>query len=202
MRSRGAPARPGPRGRAALATISAVSRARRRSLAYTASSGPSASSSASACACRAPVVVQRRIGVTLPAALAVPLGLAVSCEEDRRHRLYASRRGSRALASASASSPARRAGSGSRPRGCSPTKERAWSSRAATRSASRRPVAKPGRRSHVVADLAEPGAPEELVAEATRALGAVDALVNNVGIAYAGATSTRCPTRSGTRCGS
>ena len=35
----------------------------------------------------------------------------------------------------------------------------------------------------VVADLAEPGAPEELVAEATAELGAVDALVNNVGIA-------------------
>ena len=35
----------------------------------------------------------------------------------------------------------------------------------------------------VVADLAEPGAPEELVAEATEQLGAVDALVNNVGIA-------------------
>ena len=35
----------------------------------------------------------------------------------------------------------------------------------------------------VVADLSEPGAPEELVAEATEQLGAVDALINNVGIA-------------------
>jgi 3-oxoacyl-[acyl-carrier protein] reductase len=35
----------------------------------------------------------------------------------------------------------------------------------------------------VVADLAEPGSPEELVAEATEQVGAVDALVNNVGIA-------------------
>jgi 3-oxoacyl-[acyl-carrier protein] reductase len=35
----------------------------------------------------------------------------------------------------------------------------------------------------VVADLSEPGAPEELVAETTEALGPVDALVNNVGIA-------------------
>ena len=36
----------------------------------------------------------------------------------------------------------------------------------------------------VVCDLAEPGAPDELVGEATRALGRVDCLVNNVGIAY------------------
>ncbi|HET9675027.1 MAG TPA: SDR family oxidoreductase [Gaiellaceae bacterium] len=35
----------------------------------------------------------------------------------------------------------------------------------------------------VVADLSEPGAPEELIAEATGQLGAVDALINNVGIA-------------------
>ena len=36
----------------------------------------------------------------------------------------------------------------------------------------------------VVADLAEPGAPEALVAEATDELGRVDVLVNNVGEAY------------------
>jgi 3-oxoacyl-[acyl-carrier protein] reductase len=36
----------------------------------------------------------------------------------------------------------------------------------------------------VVADLGEPGAPEELVAEAREALGPVDCLVNNVGVAY------------------
>ena len=35
----------------------------------------------------------------------------------------------------------------------------------------------------IVADLSEPGAPEELIAEATEQLGAVDALINNVGIA-------------------
>jgi 3-oxoacyl-[acyl-carrier protein] reductase len=36
----------------------------------------------------------------------------------------------------------------------------------------------------VVCDLAEPAAPEELVAETARALGPVDCLVNNVGAAY------------------
>jgi 3-oxoacyl-[acyl-carrier protein] reductase len=36
----------------------------------------------------------------------------------------------------------------------------------------------------IVADLAEPAAPEELIAEASAALGDVECLVNNVGIAY------------------
>jgi NAD(P)-dependent dehydrogenase (short-subunit alcohol dehydrogenase family) len=36
----------------------------------------------------------------------------------------------------------------------------------------------------VVCDLAEPTAPEQLIGEATRALGQVDCLVNNVGVAY------------------
>ncbi|MGZ8795575.1 MAG: SDR family NAD(P)-dependent oxidoreductase [Gaiellaceae bacterium] len=36
----------------------------------------------------------------------------------------------------------------------------------------------------VVCELAQPGAPEALVAEANEALGAVDCLVNNVGVAY------------------
>jgi 3-oxoacyl-[acyl-carrier protein] reductase len=36
----------------------------------------------------------------------------------------------------------------------------------------------------VVCDLAEPGAPEDLIGEATGALGRVDCLVNNVGVAY------------------
>ena len=36
----------------------------------------------------------------------------------------------------------------------------------------------------VVCDLSEPGAPDELIRETTRALGSVDCLVNNVGLAY------------------
>jgi 3-oxoacyl-[acyl-carrier protein] reductase len=36
----------------------------------------------------------------------------------------------------------------------------------------------------VICDLSEPAAPEQLIGEATRALGRVDCLVNNVGLAY------------------
>jgi NAD(P)-dependent dehydrogenase (short-subunit alcohol dehydrogenase family) len=43
---------------------------------------------------------------------------------------------------------------------------------------------KSGAAQGVVCDLAEPGAPAELVAATTRALGEVDCLVNNVGSAY------------------
>jgi NAD(P)-dependent dehydrogenase (short-subunit alcohol dehydrogenase family) len=41
-----------------------------------------------------------------------------------------------------------------------------------------------GERLHVTADLGRPGEPERLIGEAEAALGTVDALVNNVGIAY------------------
>jgi 3-oxoacyl-[acyl-carrier protein] reductase len=41
-----------------------------------------------------------------------------------------------------------------------------------------------GERLHVTAELAQPGEPERVVAEAAEALGAVDVLVNNVGVAY------------------
>jgi NAD(P)-dependent dehydrogenase (short-subunit alcohol dehydrogenase family) len=40
-----------------------------------------------------------------------------------------------------------------------------------------------GEVAHVTADLAQPGEPERVVAEATEALGGLDALVNNVGVA-------------------
>jgi 3-oxoacyl-[acyl-carrier protein] reductase len=41
-----------------------------------------------------------------------------------------------------------------------------------------------GERLHVTADLARPGEPERVVAEAADALGPVEVLVNNVGLAY------------------
>ena len=67
--------------------------------------------------------VERRVGPALPAALAVPVGLAVACEEEGRHRAAnVATRGSRSQQARSASSPARRAASVSRSRGASPTK--------------------------------------------------------------------------------
>jgi 3-oxoacyl-[acyl-carrier protein] reductase len=47
----------------------------------------------------------------------------------------------------------------------------------------RREAPEIGERAHVTADLARPGEPERVVAEATEALGGLDVLVNNVGIA-------------------
>jgi 3-oxoacyl-[acyl-carrier protein] reductase len=41
-----------------------------------------------------------------------------------------------------------------------------------------------GEQLHVTADLGEPGEPERLIAEVEKVLGAVDVLVNNVGVAY------------------
>src|SRR5262249_25098696 len=55
-------------------------------------------------------LVQGRICVSLVPLLAVPLGLAVACEEEGRHWLYASRPWISGFAIASASSPARRVG--------------------------------------------------------------------------------------------
>jgi hypothetical protein len=69
-------------------------------------------------------LVQRRIRVTLVPLLAVPLGFAVACEEERRHWLYASRPWISGSAIASASSPARRAGSAALSPRCSPRRAR------------------------------------------------------------------------------
>jgi 3-oxoacyl-[acyl-carrier protein] reductase len=48
----------------------------------------------------------------------------------------------------------------------------------------RRPAPGVGEELHLRADLAAPGEPERLIAEADAALGSVDVLVNNVGVAY------------------
>ena len=62
---------------------------------------------------RPPGVVERRIRVTLEAAVAVPVGLAVPHEDDRRrHGGYGSARGSRARAGSGASSPGSTGGIG------------------------------------------------------------------------------------------
>lgn len=48
----------------------------------------------------------------------------------------------------------------------------------------RRGAPRVGERVHVTADLGRPGEPERVVAQAVQELGAVDVLVNNVGLAY------------------
>jgi 3-oxoacyl-[acyl-carrier protein] reductase len=48
----------------------------------------------------------------------------------------------------------------------------------------RRGAPRVGEQLHVTADLGEPGEPERLISEVERTLGAVDVLVNNVGVAY------------------
>jgi len=55
--------------------------------------------------------------------------------------------------------------------------------RARVASCGRRGAPGAGEATHVVADLARPGEPERAVAEAAEALGGLDVLVNNVGIA-------------------
>src|SRR5262245_19402135 len=72
-------------------------------------------------------LVQRRIRMPLVSPLAVPLSLAVARDEEGRHELYASRPWTSGFAIGSASSPARRAGSAARSRGCSPRRARGWS---------------------------------------------------------------------------
>src|SRR5262249_18673152 len=58
-------------------------------------------------------VVERRVGPTLPPSDPVPLGLAVSREEDRRHDGTVTTRWSSVLRTRCASSPARRGASAS-----------------------------------------------------------------------------------------
>ena len=129
-------------------------------------------------------LVQRPVRMSLDASLGVPIGLAVSCQEDRRHGLYASSPWIWGSPTEFASSPARRAGSGSSPPRCLPPRVRRSSSAAATPAASSSLVPAPAQRSASSATWREPSAPEQLIGEATRALGRVDCLVNNVGLAY------------------
>ena len=127
---------------------------------------------------RAAVVVQRRVRVTLKAPLAVPVGLAVACEEEGRHPpgIRYPPPWTLACATGAASSPAPRAASASRRRACSPRRAPA-SSRAA---AAKRPR---GRAVACRRGSRPAGEPARVVAEAAAALGGLDVLVNNVGAA-------------------
>jgi 3-oxoacyl-[acyl-carrier protein] reductase len=123
---------------------------------------------------RAPGLVHRRVGVTLNAALEVPVGLAVPHEEDRRHPRYASHSVDLGL----------------RDRLCLVTGSTGGIGLATARllveegarvaTCGRGSAPAVGEVLHVRADLSRPGEPERALAEA----GAVDVLVNNVGDAY------------------
>jgi 3-oxoacyl-[acyl-carrier protein] reductase len=122
-------------------------------------------------------VVERRIGVSLEAVVAVPVRLAMPDEDEgRRQAGYGSRvdlglGGRRCLVTGSTGGIGREvvaqlAGEGAR-----------------VVSSGRRDAPAVGEEAHVVADLSLPGRPESVVSEAAAKLGGLDVLVNNVGIA-------------------
>ncbi len=130
-------------------------------------------------------VVQGPVRVSLDPALEVPVRLAVARQEDRRHGV---------------SYPSPALDLGLRDRVCVLTGSTSGIGLASARFLAEEgaKVVISGRHSErveqarkeagavlgVVCDLAEPGAPEELVREAIAQLGRVDCLVNNVGEAY------------------
>jgi 3-oxoacyl-[acyl-carrier protein] reductase len=122
-------------------------------------------------------VVEQLVGVSLEAELAVPVGLAVAGEEDRRHALYASARMDLGLRDRLCLVTGSTGGIG-RETARLLTAEGA---RVATCARSAAPGV--GEAVHVRADLSRPGVPERVVAEAAEALGGLHVLVNNVGIA-------------------
>jgi 3-oxoacyl-[acyl-carrier protein] reductase len=122
-------------------------------------------------------VVERLVGEALVAALAVPVGLAVAREEDRRHALYASARMDLGLRDRLCLVTGSSSGIGRE----TARLLAAEGARVATCSRGEAPAV--GEVMHVPADLSQPGEPERAVAEAARGLGGLHVLVNNVGVA-------------------
>jgi 3-oxoacyl-[acyl-carrier protein] reductase len=121
-------------------------------------------------------LVQRRVGPALKAAFAVPVGLAVPRQKDGGHAGYASGmdlglRGRACLVTGSTG------GIGLE------TARMLIDEEARVVTNGRRDAPGVGEIFHVRADLSLPGQPERVVAEAVEALGGLDVLVNNVGIA-------------------
>ena len=127
----------------------------------------------------APPLVERRVEMPLKTALRVPVGLAVTGEQDRRHLRNASVRvvdlGLRARVCLVTGSTG---GIGLEAAGLLA----AEGARVVT--CGRRDAPDVGQELHVVADLARAGEPERVIGEAEQRIGRVDVLVNNVGDAY------------------
>jgi 3-oxoacyl-[acyl-carrier protein] reductase len=122
--------------------------------------------------------VQRPVGLALHALCSVPVGLAVSDQDDRRRHadtlaalVDLGLGGKRCLVTGSTS------GIGLE------TVRLLVGEEALVVSSGRREAPGVGETAHVIADLSQPGEPERTVAEAAGALAGLDVLVNNVGIA-------------------
>jgi NADPH:quinone reductase-like Zn-dependent oxidoreductase len=123
-------------------------------------------------------VVQRRVGVTLVAALPVPVGLTVPDQDDRR------RHGDTLAALVDLGLGGKRCLVTGSTGGIGLETARllvAEGARVVTCGRSAGPEV--GEDAHVSLDLAPGGAPERAVGEAVAALGGLDVLVNNVGLA-------------------
>ncbi len=125
----------------------------------------------------APSLVQGGIEVALKAALAIPVGLAMPREKDGRHTLYASGRMDLGLTDKACLVTGSSGGIGRE----SARQLVAEGARVVTCARGNAPGV--GEIAHVRVDLGLPGEPERAVAEAAEALGRLDILVNNVGIA-------------------
>jgi 3-oxoacyl-[acyl-carrier protein] reductase len=126
---------------------------------------------------RSPGFVQRLVGVALEAKLTVPVRLAVTGEEDRRHALYASARMDLGLGNRLCLVTGSTGGIGRE------TARLLAAEGARVATCARGAAPGVGEAVHVQADLSEPGEPERAVAEAVVALGGLHVLVNNVGVA-------------------
>ena len=132
----------------------------------------------------ATLVGERPVGVPLPASRSIPVALSVTGEEDRRHGRYASRPMNLGLedrvcivtgstGGIGYETARMLADEGARVVVTGRDSDRVETARE-----------KSGAALGVVCDLAEPAAPDELVASALNGFGRVDCLVNNVGEAY------------------
>jgi 3-oxoacyl-[acyl-carrier protein] reductase len=123
--------------------------------------------------------VERRVGMSLDAMFAIPVRLTMPHEEDRRHHPgYASQPVDLGLAARRCLVTGSTAGIGLE------VVRILVAEGAEVATSGRRPDPPAiGERLHVAADLAQAGEPERAVTEAAQALGGIDVLVNNVGIA-------------------